>query len=74
MPYNPHTRHSPPKIIPPNPEDKPTVDSMLERMHKVQEYDDKIRNLRNTREGLVDAIGKIDLLILDYMKLKKGIE
>lgn len=64
----------PPRIIPTNPEDKPMVDSMLERMKKVQEYDDKIRYLRNTRQNLVEAISKIDVLILDYRKLKKGIE
>ena len=54
-PSSPPTR-VPPRVIPANNEDKPVVDSMLVRMKKIEEYEDKIKNLLKMREKLITEI------------------
>ena len=70
-----------PRVIPTNQEDKVTVDSMLERMKKVQEYDEKIKHLDAMREQMIvvrdkmnGKISTINALITDFQRLRDGIK
>lgn len=69
----PHCNWKLKRVIKADKDDKPIIDSMLDRMKKVQEYDEKIKHLRDMRETLIEKVTSVDTLIADFQRLRSGI-